>query len=117
MVDEHHLAARLREATYAAVGLGVIGAQRLAVRRRELAKQMEPRVREAAARAQELAAAGDEVVNPVLDRMEAGIPGAPRAVVRAARAFATQARDSMLEQVARGPGGPVAGGKGSERAP
>ena len=59
VVDEQDLVGRVRDATYAAVGLGVLGAQRLAVRRRELAKEMEPKLRQAAARAQELAAAGD----------------------------------------------------------
>jgi len=117
---------RVREAAYAAVGLGVLGVQRLQVRRRDIAKRVEPQVRDAAkrvepqvrdaakraepqirdvaARLQRLAAATDQTVDPVLDRLEERLPDATRDLVRSARTAAVDARDSMLSKVASGPG-------------
>ena len=92
---------RVKEAAYAAVGLGVLGVQKLQVRRREVAKQVEPQVREAAVRLKGLASAADEAVNPVLDRIEGQLPDATRDLVRSARGAATEARDTILDKASR----------------
>ncbi len=92
---------RVREAAYAAVGLGVLGVQGLQVHRRSVAKQVEPQVREAAVRLQRLASAADDAVNPVLERLEDRLPEATRDLVRTARSVATDARDTMLHKVTR----------------
>ena len=93
---------RLRDAAYVAVGLGVLGAQRLLVGRREVAKRVEPQVREAAAQLQRLAAVADERVNPVIERAEGRLPDATRDLVRSARGKATEARDAVLSRAASG---------------
>jgi len=92
---------RVKEAAYTAVGLGVLGVQSLQVRRREVAKQVEPQVREAAVRLRRLASAADETVNPVLDRFESRLPDATRDLVRTARSAATDARDTILDKATR----------------
>ncbi len=92
---------RVKEAAYAAVGLGVLGVQSLQVRRREVAKQVEPQVREAAVRLQRLASAADQAVNPVLERFEGRLPDATREIVRSARTAATDARDTILDKASR----------------
>jgi len=92
---------RVKEAAYAAVGLGVLGLQSLQVHRRDVAKQVEPQVREAAVRLQRLASAADEAVNPVLDRLEDRLPDATRELVRTARSAATDARDTILDKATR----------------
>jgi len=48
VVEDEDLTERLKEAAYTAVGLGILGVQRLQVQRRTLAKQVQPQVREAA---------------------------------------------------------------------
>jgi hypothetical protein len=95
------VADRMKEAAYAVVGLGVLGVQHLQVRRREVAKQVEPQVRDAAERLRRLAAAADEAVNPVLERFEDRLPDATREAVRSARTAATGARDTILDKAAR----------------
>ena len=97
-MDGDELRQRLREAAYAAVGLGVLGFQWLQVGRRDLSRQLQPQVRDAAATLQRLAAAADEAVNPVLDRFEQGLPDETRDLVRAARTAAVRARDSVLQK-------------------
>ncbi len=92
---------RVKDAAYAAVGLGVLGVQSLQVRRRDVAKQVEPQVREAAARLQRLASAADEAVKPVLERFEDRLPDATRDLVRTARSAATDARDTILDKATR----------------
>ncbi len=92
---------RVKEAAYAAVGLGVLGVQSLQVRRREVVKQVEPQVREVAVRLQRLATAADEAVNPVFERFEDRLPDATRDVVRSARTAATDARDTILDKASR----------------
>ena len=99
MTDDD-LRLRLREAAYAAVGLGVLGVQRLQVRRRDLNRQLQPQVRDAAARLQRLAEVTDERVNPVLDKVEEGLPEATRDLVRTARGAAVGARDAVLKKAA-----------------
>ena len=99
---EQDLVERLKDATYVAVGLGVLGAQRLLVGRREVAKRVEPQVRGAASQLQRLATATDEKVNPLLYQMEERLPPATRALVRTARGKATGARDAVLTRVASG---------------
>jgi len=101
MADDD-LANRMKDAAYVAVGLGVLGAQRLLVGRREAAKRVEPQVREAAAQLQRLTALADERVNPVIDRVEDRLPDATRGVVRSARGRATDARDAVLARAAAG---------------
>ncbi len=92
---------RVKEAAYAAVGLGVLGVQSLQVRRREMAKQVEPQVREAAVRLQRLASDADQAVNPVIERLEGRLPDATRDLVRTARSAATHARDTILDKATR----------------
>ncbi|MGI9022929.1 MAG: hypothetical protein ACR2HV_06825 [Acidimicrobiales bacterium] len=93
---------RVKEAAYAAVGLGVLGVQRIQVRRRDVTRQVEPQVREAAEKLQRLASAADEAVNPVLDRLEERLSDAARERVRAARGTAVEARDTVLRKAASG---------------
>ena len=97
---EKDLVDQLKEAAYVSVGLGVLGAQRLLVGRRELAKRVEPQLRGAASQLQRLATATDEKLNPVLHQMEERLPGPTRDVVRSARGRATGARDAVLSRVA-----------------
>ncbi len=119
---------RLREAAYAAVGLGVLGVQRLQVRRRDIAKlvepqvrdvakrvepqvrdvaeRMEPQVRDVAVQLQRLATATDQAVDPVLDRLEERLSDTTRDLVRSARTAAVDARDTVLKRVASGSGPP-----------
>jgi len=92
---------RVKEAAYAAVGLGVLGVQNFQVHRRDMAKQVEPQVREAAARLQRLASAADEAINPVIERIEDRLPDATRDLVRTARSVATDARDMILDKATR----------------
>jgi ABC-type transporter Mla subunit MlaD len=92
---------RLRDAAYTVVGLGVLGVQRLQVRRRDLTRALRPQLRDAATRLQTLATTADAKVNPVLDRFEEGLPDATRELVRSAREAATQARDTVLDRAAR----------------
>ena len=100
MADEA-LQDRVRDAAYTVVGLGVLGVQRLQVRRRDLSRTLRPQVRDAASRLQNLATTADAKVNPVLDRFEEGLPDATRELVRAARDAATGARDAVLDRAAR----------------
>jgi hypothetical protein len=99
MTDDE-LANRLKDAAYVAVGLGVLGAQRLLVGRREVARRVEPQVREAAAQLQRLAGVADQRVNPVLEQVEDRLPDATRTLVRSARGKATEARDAVLSRAA-----------------
>ncbi|HEV3401673.1 MAG TPA: hypothetical protein VG078_07605 [Acidimicrobiales bacterium] len=99
---EQDVVERLKDATYVAVGLGVLGAQRLLVGRREVVKRVEPQVRGAASQLQRLATATDEKVNPLLYQMEERLPPATRDLVRTARGKATGARDAVLTRVASG---------------
>ncbi len=91
----------MKEVAYAAVGLGVLGVQSFQVHRRDMAKQVEPQVREAAARLQRLTSAADAAVNPVLERFEDRLPDATRDLVRTARSVATDARDMILDKTTR----------------
>ena len=97
---ENDVVDRLKDAAYVAVGVGVLGAQRLLVGRREVVKRVEPQVREAASQLQRLATATDERLNPVLHRMEERLPGPTRDAIRSARGRATGARDAVLSRVA-----------------
>jgi hypothetical protein len=99
---EKDLVEQLKDAAYIAVGLGVLGAQRLLVGRREVVKRVEPQVRNAAGQLQRLATATDEKVNPVLYRMEERLPPATRDLMRTARGKATGTRDAVLSRVASG---------------
>ena len=103
MTDDD-LANRLKEAAYVAVGLGVLGAQRLLVGRREVAKRVQPRVRVAAVQLQRLATVTDDRVKPVIEAVEDRLPDATRDLVRTARGKATEARDSVLSRAAGRPG-------------
>ncbi len=108
MADDD-LAERIRDAAYTVVGLGVLGVQRLQVRRRDVSRSLasvartewRPQVRDAASRLQTLATTADAKVNPVLDRFEENLPEATRNLVRAAREAATEARDAVLDRAAR----------------
>ena len=100
--DGDQMGERVKEAAYAAVGLGLLGVQRLQVRRRDVAKQVEPQVRDAAERLQRLATSTDDTVNPVLDRLEERLPEATRDLVHSARVAAVDARDTALRKAASG---------------
>jgi hypothetical protein len=97
---EQALADRLKDAAYVAVGLGVLGAQRLLVGRREAVRRVEPQVRGVASQLQKLATATDEKVNPVIAKVEDRLPPNTREVVRTARAKTTGARDAILSRAA-----------------
>lgn len=99
---EKDVVEQLKDAAYVAVGLGVLGAQRLLVERREVVKRVEPQLRSAASQLQRLATATDEKVNPVLHRVEEKLPPATRELVRSARGKATGARDAALSRAASG---------------
>lgn len=92
---------RVKDAAYTVVGLGVLGVQRLQVRRRDLGRTLRPQVRGAANRLQNLATTADAKVNPDLDRFEEGLPDATHELVRAAREAATGALDTVLDRTAR----------------
>lgn len=91
----------VRDLAYAAVGFAVIGTQRFQVRRREVQKQVEPKVRDAAGRMQGVAGAIDERVDPVLDQLQDRLPGTSRDVVRQARDVAKEARNAVLGAAGR----------------
>ncbi len=97
---EQQLADRLKDAAYVAVGLGVLGAQRLLVGRREVVKRVEPQVREVASQLQKLANATDVMVNPMIAKVEDRLPPNTRDLVRTARAKTTDARDAVLTRAA-----------------
>ena len=86
-----------------AVGLGVLGAQRLLVGRREVVKRVEPQVREVASQLQKLANATDVMVNPVITKVEDRLPPNTRDLVRTARAKTTGARDAVRTRAANPP--------------
>ncbi len=100
MADDD-LGDRIKDAAYTVVGLGVLGVQRLQVRRQDLSRSLRPQVRDAANRLQTLATTADAKVNPVLDRFEENLPDATRELIRAAREVATEARDAVLDRAAR----------------
>jgi len=91
----------LKDAAYAAVGLGVLGVQRLQVRRHDVTRQVEPQVREAAQRLQRLAAAADQALNPVLERIEGRLPDATRELVHSAHSVVIDARNTILDKASR----------------
>lgn len=101
-MGEKDLVEQVKDAAYVAVGLGVLGAQRLLVGRREVVKRVEPQLRTAASQLQRLATKTDEKVNPVLFQMEERLPPATRDLVRTARGRATGTRDAVLSRVASG---------------
>ena len=76
--------ARARDAGYTAVGFGVLGVQKLQVKRRELTKEVVRRVggkdgvRAAAKRV-------DKAVDPVLDGLEKRLPAGARTTFHRAR--------------------------------
>jgi hypothetical protein len=75
----------VKDAFYTAVGFGVLGVQRLQVQRREMRKQL-----------RQVAGEVDQRVDPVLDDIQARLPGAPRVVVEQARVVAKSVRQSLL---------------------
>ncbi len=80
------LPSSVKDAFYTAVGFGVLGVQRLQVRRRDLRKQL-----------RRVAGQVEERVDPVLDDLEARLPGAPRVVVEQARVVAKSVRHALLD--------------------
>ena len=83
------LTARARDALYTAVGFGVLAAQRLQVRRRDLAKDLNQRLGESPPDLGHLVRQVQEVVEPVLDPLldvvEARLPLPQRVLLRQAR--------------------------------
>lgn len=74
-----------KDAFYTAVGFGVLGLQQLAVRRRDLRKQL-----------RRVAGEVEERVDPLLDDLERRLPDAPRVVVSQARVAAKTVRHAVL---------------------
>jgi hypothetical protein len=87
---------RARDAAYTVVGFGVLGFQRLQVRRRQLTKEIDKRIGESIggkpgegiggrAGVGRIVRRVDAVVDPVLDRVERGLPGSARTMFHQAR--------------------------------
>lgn len=86
----------LRDATYIAIGLGVIGLQRAQVRRQELRQQLAGLVKQA-----------DAVIEPVLGAVSAQIdsvtellPAPTKTLVAQARTAGRDAREQFLSRLA-----------------
>jgi hypothetical protein len=99
-MEGDELTERLKDAAYTAVGLGILGVQRLQVRRRDLSRTVRPQVREVAARLESAASAADDALDPVLERFEGRLPDATRDLVHTARSAVTSARDAALARAA-----------------
>jgi len=89
----------LRDATYIAIGLGVIGVQRAQVRRQELRSQLadqkaglEARTTEARALVSELVKQADSRIEPVLAAVEAQLDAVTERLPEQTKGFVTQAR-------------------------
>ncbi len=73
MADTSNLTNTLREATYVAIGFGVLGFQRAQVRRRELAKQLESQRPELGTQLAEVRAQVTELGRDLERRLEPAI--------------------------------------------
>jgi hypothetical protein len=89
----------LKDIAYIVVGFGILGFQRVQVRRHELAKQLGPQL-------EDLVTNVDEAFQPVrieldqrLDRVEERLSGQARDVVRTARALAKETEQQMRRAV------------------
>lgn len=85
---------RLRDSLYTAVGFGVLGFQQVQLRRRELQKELA-----------RLAVEVDEMLDPVLDDVEATLPDDLRSLVASARTVARDVQRSLLGPPPRRPPG------------
>jgi hypothetical protein len=92
---ENDLLKRARDAGYTAVGFGVLAAQRLQVRRRELTKDLIGREGGMAAVGR-LARQAEKVVDPVLDGVERRLPTPVRDYFHQARAFGRVVQHVLL---------------------
>lgn len=90
------LTTRARDALYTAVGFGVLAAQRLQVRRRGLAKDLNERLTESPPDlgriVRQVQVAVEPVIDPLLDVVEARLPLAQRVLFRQARRAARPPR-------------------------
>ncbi|HVE94893.1 MAG TPA: hypothetical protein VNB24_08245 [Acidimicrobiales bacterium] len=94
----------LRDATYIAIGLGVIGFQRAQVRRQELRSQLadqktvlDARATEARALVSELVKQADSRIEPVIAAVEAQIDAVADLLPEQTKGFVTQARTAGKE--------------------
>jgi hypothetical protein len=76
---------RLRESLYTAVGFGILGFQQAQVRRRQLQRELS-----------RLAAEVDELVDPVLDDLQANVSDEVRPLVAQARSAARTVQRTLL---------------------
>lgn len=74
-----------------ATGFVVLGAQQAQVRRRELQKQLEPHLRDAASLVDQAAGVVEERVDPAFGQIEEHLSGATEALVREAKTATTDA--------------------------
>lgn len=74
-----------------ATGFVVLGAQQAQVRRREIQKQLEPRLRDAASFVDQAAGAVEERVDPAFGQIEEQLSGATETFVREAKTATTEA--------------------------
>ncbi|HUQ63929.1 MAG TPA: hypothetical protein VM121_09250 [Acidimicrobiales bacterium] len=74
-----------------ATGFVVLGAQQAQVRRREIQKQLEPRLREAASFVGQAAEAVEERVDPAFGQIEEQLSGVTETFVREAKTATTEA--------------------------
>jgi hypothetical protein len=74
-----------------ATGFVVLGAQQAQVRRREIQKQLEPRLRDAASLLETGAGAVEKRVDPAFGQLEEQLSGATENIVREAKTATTEA--------------------------
>jgi hypothetical protein len=89
------LRTRARDAAYTAVGFGVLGVQRLQVKRREVQKEVGKRVGGKAGVAQAVRRV-EAVVDPVLDKVEKQLPPQGRVVMHTARTAGKVVQKTLL---------------------
>lgn len=103
----------LREALYVTVGFGVVGVQKLQVRRREAAKQVKSQAAQARKRYDEVAGSIDEQLGQIerrlsalentvgshLDKVQERLPDQAADLVKQARTAALEARDQVRSRI------------------
>ena len=88
---------RARDALYTAVGFGVLAAQRLQVRRRDLARELSQRMPPGSDLARMVRQA-QAVADPVLDLVEHRLPQPGRTVFRQARRAARGVQETVTRR-------------------
>lgn len=93
----------VKEALYTAVGLGVIGAQSVQVRRRQLQREADARLAAAADGLWRVANGIDRRVDPLLDHLGPRLPEVARTGLEQARHGADAVRNRIISSAARAP--------------